>query len=401
MPIYEYEAKSNTGQVLNGKMDVVDENAVVESLRKMGYFPTKIKKFSKGLNIDLGELKKVKIKDISIFCRQFSTIITSGISIMRGLEIVKQQTENPKLKSTLEAVLDDVQRGVGLSDAMERHDAFPRMLINMVEIGEASGTLDKIMDRMAIYYEKEYKLSQRVKQALTYPIVLGCVSILVVVFLVTTVIPSFVNMLGDKSALPLPTKIVMGLSNFMVTKWYLLVLGIIGIVGGVIAYKNSDSGRLQLDGILLKLPIYGKIYKKIITSRFARTFGILMGSGVPLIQSFSICSNVVGNAVIKELLDSTSDAVKKGAGIGDTLATKGVFPLMLTQMIKIGEESGTLDEVLEKTSDFYDTEVDTASTQLTTMIEPVIIVALGLVVGFIIISIMLPMFSMFDAISGM
>lgn len=401
MPIYEYEAKSNTGQVLNGKMDVVDENAVVESLRKMGYFPTKIKKFSKGLNIDLGELKKVKIKDISIFCRQFSTIITSGISIMRGLEIVKQQTENPKLKSTLEAVLDDVQRGVGLSDAMERHDAFPRMLINMVEIGEASGTLDKIMDRMAIYYEKEYKLSQRVKQALTYPIVLGCVSILVVVFLVTTVIPSFVNMLGDKSALPLPTKIVMGLSNFMVTKWYLLVLGIIGIVGGVIAYKNSNSGRLQLDGILLKIPIYGKIYKKIITSRFARTFGILMGSGVPLIQSFSICSNVVGNAVIKELLDSTSDAVKKGAGIGDTLATKGVFPLMLTQMIKIGEESGTLDEVLEKTSDFYDTEVDTASTQLTTMIEPVIIVVLGLVVGFIIISIMLPMFSMFDAISGM
>jgi type IV pilus assembly protein PilC len=231
--------------------------------------------------------------------------------------------------------------------------------------------------------------------------VLGAVSILVVVFLVTTVIPSFVSMLGDKTALPLPTKIVMGLSNFMVTKWYLLILSIVGIVGGIIAYKNSDSGRLQLDGMLLKLPIYGKIYNKIITSRFARTFGILMGSGVPLIQSFSICANVVGNAVIKELLDHTADAVKKGAGIGDTLASKGIFPLMLTQMIKIGEESGTLDEVLEKTSDFYDTEVDTATAQLTTMIEPVIIVVLGLVVGFIIISIMLPMFSMFDQISNM
>ncbi len=401
MPVYEYEAKSTSGSVLKGKMESADELVVVDALRKMGYFPMKVKLYKPGLNIDLSEFQRVTIKDISIFCRQFSVIITSGISILRGLEIVRQQTENSKLKKELGIVLDDVQRGNGLSSAMAKHKIFPSMLINMIEIGETSGTLDKIMERMASYYEKEYKLNQKIKQAMTYPIVIAIVAIGVVTFLVTNVIPTFVGMLTSSgvTTLPLPTRIVIWLSDFIKFKWYLIIIFIIFFSVLFYIYRKSTSGRLALDKFKLKAPIFGKLYKKILTSRFARTFGILMGSGVPLMQSLGICGNIAGNAVIKNVLDYTSEHVKKGAGIGDTLESEGVFPLMLTQMIKIGEESGALDDVLTKTSDFYDNEVDTATAQLTTMIEPVIIVILGAVVGFIILSIILPMFEMYNSVA--
>lgn len=401
MPVYEYEAKSTSGSILKGKMESADELVVVDALRKMGYFPMRVKVYKPGLNIDLSEFQRVTIKDISIFCRQFSVIITSGISILRGLEIVRQQTENSKLKKELGSVLDDVQRGNSLSSAMAKYKAFPSMLVNMIEIGETSGTLDKIMGRMTSYFEKEYKLNQKIKQAMTYPIVIAIVAIGVVTFLVTNVIPTFVGMLTSSgvTTLPLPTRIVIGLSDFIKFKWYIIIIFIIFFSVLFYLYRKSTSGRLVLDKFKLKAPIFGKIYKKILTSRFARTFGILMGSGVPLMQSLVICSNIAGNVVIKNVLDYTSEQVKKGAGIGDTLESKGIFPVMLTQMIKIGEESGALDDVLTKTSDFYDNEVDTATAQLTTMIEPVIIVVLGVVVGFIILSIILPMFEMYNSVA--
>lgn len=401
MPVYEYEAKSTSGSILKGKMESSDELVVVDALRKMGYFPMSIKIYKSGMNIDLSEFKRVTIKDISIFCRQFSVIITSGISILRGLEIVRQQTENSKLKKELGIVLDDVQRGNSLSIAMSKHKIFPSMLVNMIEIGETSGTLDRIMERMATYFEKEYKLSQKIKQAMTYPIVIAIVAIGVVTFLVTNVIPTFVSMLTSSgvTTLPLPTRIIIGLSDFIKYKWYLIIIFIVVFSILFYIYRKSNSGRLTLDKFKLYAPIFGKLYKKILTSRFARTFGILMGSGVPLMQSLVICSNIAGNAVIKNVLDYTAEHVKKGASIGDTLESKGVFPLMLTQMIKIGEESGTLDDVLTKTSDFYDSEVDTATAQLTSMIEPVIIVVLGVVVGFIILSIILPMFEMYNSVA--
>lgn len=402
MPIYEYEAKSTSGSILKGKMESSDELVVVDTLRKMGYFPMTIKEYMPSRNIGLDQFKRVTIKDISIFCRQFSVIITSGISILRGLEIVREQTENSKLKKELGNVLEDVQRGNSLSAAMAKHKIFPSILVNMIEIGETSGTLDRIMERMAAYFEKEYKLSQKIKQAMTYPIVIAIVAVGVVTFLVTNVIPTFVGMLTSSgvTTLPLPTRIIIGLSNFIKYKWYLIIIFAIVLYILFYIYRKSDSGRLILDKFKLGVPIFGKIYKKIITSRFARTFGILMGSGVPLMQSLVICSNIAGNVIIKNALNYTAEHVKKGAGIGDTLESQEVFPLMLTQMIKIGEESGTLDNVLAKTSDFYDNEVDTATAQLTSMIEPVIIVILGAVVGFIILSIILPMFEMYNSLGA-
>lgn len=401
MLIYEYEAKSISGAILRGKMESSDELTVVDTLRKMGYFPIRVKVYKPGMNIDLSEFKRVTIKDISIFCRQFSVIITSGISILRGLEIVRQQTENSKLKRELGNVLDDVQRGNNLSAAMAKHKIFPSILVNMIEIGETSGTLDRIMERMAAYFEKEYKLNQKIKQAMTYPIVIAIVAVGVVTFLVTNVIPTFVGMLTSSgvTTLPLPTRIIIELSDFIKYKWYVIIIFIIAFSVLLYIYRKSDTGRNSLDKFKLSVPIFGKLYKKILTSRFARTFGILMGSGVPLMQSLVICSNIAGNVVIKNLLDYAAEQVKKGAGIGDALESQKVFPIMLTQMIKIGEESGTLDDVLAKTSDFYDNEVDTATAQLTSMIEPVIIVVLGVIVGFIILSIILPMFEMYNSIA--
>lgn len=400
MPVYEYKAKSISGDILKGKMESSDELVLVDTLRKMGYYPIAIKLYNPVNNIDLKQFKRVTIKDISIFCRQFSVIVNSGISILRGLEIVRQQTENSKLKRELGIVLDDVQRGKSLSNAMAKHSIFPPMLISMIEVGETSGTLDKIMERMASYFEKEYKLNQKIKQAMTYPIVIAIVAVAVVIFLVTNIIPTFVGMLSSSgvTTLPLPTRILIRVSDFIKYKWYLILLFTITFFTLFHFYRKSPSGRLKIDKLKLYAPIVGKVYRKVLTSKFARTLGILMGSGIPLMQSIEICASTSGNQVIKNMLDYTTEHIKKGESIGDTLESQGVFPLMLTQMIKIGEESGTIDDVLNKTSDFYDNEVDNVTAQLTSMIEPVIIIFLGVVVGFIILSVLMPMLEMYNTV---
>jgi type IV pilus assembly protein PilC len=399
MSMFEYEAKTMQGTPIKGKMDAVSEEAVISALRSKGYFPTSIRQNNSILSMDIGMLKKVKIKDIAIFCRQFAVIITAGIPVLRGLEIVKAQTENKKLKKILTEVFDDVQKGRTLSDAMKKHKDFPDMLCNMITVGEASGTLDMILERMALFYEKENKLNQKVKGAMTYPIAVSIFALGVVVLLITKVLPTFTGMLTSSGGeLPVPTKILMGISDFINTKWYLLVAGIIVIIVLIRTYLSTENGRYSFDNMKLKLPVFGKLYKKVATARFARTFGTLMGSGIPIMNSIEICSNVIGNAVLQKLLESTQEDIKKGLGMGETLETRNIFPPMLTQMIKIGEEAGTLDEVLESTASFYDEEVDTATNQMTNLIQPVIIVILAVVVGFIIISILLPMFNMYDAV---
>lgn len=398
MPVYEYEAKTLHGAALKGKIEAVNEEIAAGNLRLKGYYPIRIREYKESFNIDVSKMKKVKVKDIAIFCRQFSVIISAGIGILKGLNIVKEQTENKKLRGMLEEVFDDVQKGKSLSEALKRHKDFPEMLANMVEVGESSGTLDLIMDRMATYYDKENMLNHKIKGALTYPAAISCFSIGVVVLLVTKVLPIFVGMLTQSGAtLPMPTKILLGVSDFITHKWYILIFVIALIYLFMKSYISSPQGRYSFDKVKMKIPVFGKLYLKIITARFARTFGTLMGSGVPLLNSIEICSNVVGNVIIKEVLKSTLDELRKGLGIGETLTTRGVFPIMLTQMIKIGEESGTLDSILNKTAEFYDGEVDTATAAMTSLIEPIIIIFLAVVVGFIVLSIVLPMFSMYNA----
>lgn len=402
MALYEYEAKTMEGTLLKGKMEAVDDSAVISSLRQKNYFPTYISLYKESSNLNLTQFKKVTIKDISIFCRQFSFIIVSGIGILRALEIAKEQTENPKLKKILNEVFEDVQKGISLSESMKKHKDLPEMLTNMVGVGEASGNLDKVMLRMADYYDKEYKQQKKIKGALNYPMMVGIFAIIVVIVLVTKVLPIFVsNIVASGGELPLPTKIVMGISSFLINKGIFLLAGLIilGIIFNIYL-KDNPEFKAGLDRLKLNMPIFGKIFRKIITARFARTFGMLISSGVSLIPSIEICATIVGNTIIKNVLQSTTEEIKKGGSIGESLEARNVFPLMLTQMIKIGEESGTLDEILDKTAEFYDGEVDTATQQLTTMLEPLIIVALAIVVGFIVLAMVMPMFGMYNALNS-
>jgi len=398
MPVFSYEAKNVQGILLKGKMEASDERAVTLMLREKSYYPVKVKIYKESLNVDIGSLKKITLKDIAIFCRQFSVITSAGITIIKAVDIVKEQTENPKLKKILMVVNQEIQKGKSFSVALREHKEMPDMLVNLVEVGETSGNLDKMMETVSKYYDKEYKQQQKVKQATTYPKVIVIFALSVVSGLVTFVVPSFTEtIVSSGGTIPMPTKIVMGIGDFF-KNYGLIVLIIAAFIFLTIKISGKKSrGDLKNDKYLMKLPVYGKIYNQIITARFARTFGILMSSGVPIIQSLEICTQVLNSKTIGETLTSLKEEVKKGAGIGGTLEDRKVFPPMLTQMIKIGEESGNLDEVLGKTADFYDDEVEVATAQMTSLIEPVIIIVLAFLVGFIVISIALPMFSMYDA----
>ncbi len=402
MPLYEYEAKTMQGTVVKGKLEAIDENTVITNLRGKNYYPMYVRQYKEAFNIEFSNYKKVSIKDIAIFCRQFAFTTSSGISILRAIKIVKEQSENLKLKKILDEVFNDLQKGKDFSEALRRHKEMPDMLVNMVEVGEVSGTLDRIMERMADYYDKEYKFSKKVSQAMTYPMVVSVFAIIVVIVLVVKVLPTFTGMLSSLGVgeLPLPTKIVMGISNAIRNQGLIILATLAFLILVIrIALRNDDVIQF-VDRLKLNVFIFGKLNKRIVTARFARTFGTLMASGVSLIQSIEICANVVGNRIIADALRSSRDEIKKGTSLGETLEVRNVFPMMLTQMIKIGEESGTLDSILEKTAEFYDNEVDTATAQLATLIEPLIIIVLAVVVGFIVLSIILPIFSMYSAMGS-
>jgi type IV pilus assembly protein PilC len=402
MPSYQYEAKTLQGSIIKGKMEAENENAVRASLRERDYYPNNIKLANRSMDIDFSRYAKVSTQSISIFCRQFSFTVSAGMNILKAIDVVGEQTENKKLRNILKEVRSDIEKGSSLSDALRRHNDMPDMLVNMISVGEVSGTLDAVMLRMADYYEKGYKLQKKIKGSLTYPLIICVVAVIVVNLLLIFVLPTFVGMIvSSGGTLPLPTRIVMGLSGFM-KKYGLRLMGIVLILVLVIRaiLKNNIEAAEKLDMLKLKLPIFGKIMTKIVTARFTRTFGTLMSSGVPVLESIEICSKVVGNTMVSRILQSASEAVRKGQAIGTSIEGRGVFPVMLTQMMKIGEETGTLDDIMEKTAEFYDNEVDNATAQLSTLIEPLIIAVLGVVVGFIVIAMLLPMFDMYSAVAN-
>ncbi|MBU3110246.1 type II secretion system F family protein [Clostridium lacusfryxellense] len=401
MPVFVYEAKNVQGVLLKGKMEASDEKAVVMMIRDKSYYPVKIKEYKQSLNVDLSSLKVVSTKDISIFCRQFSVIVSAGISIVKAVDIVKEQSENPKLKKILFSVGEEIQKGKTLSMSLREHKDIPDMLVNMVEVGETSGNLDTILDTLAKYYENEHKQQQKISQATTYPKVIVIFAMVVVTGLVTFVVPTFTKMITDAGGdVPLPTKIVMGISDFFRGNLVAIILFILFVVIASKIFGSKGKRELKNDKYTMKMPVFGKLYLKVVTARFARTFGILLSSGVPMIESIETCAKVLNSRTISDILSSVKEEVKKGTGLGDALAAREIFPLMLTQMIKIGEESGNMDEVLSKTADFYDDEVSNATAQMTSLIEPLIIIGLTMVVGFIVVSIILPIFGMYDAAGG-
>ena len=400
---YAFKVRTPEGRVVEGTMDADGEAAVATRLRSQGLTPVQITKEKKAsLQMELTLFpKKVKLRDIAVFSRQFSTMIGSGLSLLRTLNILSEQTENPTLAKTIAAVRDDVERGSSLSGSMSKHPkVFSHLYVAMVRAGETGGQLDTVLNRVADNFEADYKLRQKVKSAMTYPVVVAGIAVLLVTIMLLFVVPTFANMFtGLGGTLPLPTAILMKLSK--AAKWLVPLLIVVAIVSRI-AYKrgraSSANVRYRSDRIKLKIPIFGDLFLKVAISRFTRTLGLLLRAGVPVLQALDIVSETTGNEVLARASQDVKESVRSGETMAGPLARHDVFPPMVVQMIGVGEDTGALDAMLDKVSDFYDQEVESTTESLTSLIEPLMIAVLGGVVGSMIVALYMPMFSIFDLI---
>ncbi|HTA77766.1 MAG TPA: type II secretion system F family protein [bacterium] len=340
---------------------------------------------------------KVSTKDVVIFSRQFSTMINSGLPILQGLSIVAEQAENKDFRGLMSKVRDDISNGIPLSEAISRHPkVFSTLYVNMVKAGEQGGILDIIFERLSEYMEKAEGVTRKVKSAMMYPIVVMSVACLVVIFLMVKVVPTFAEVFQSFGAeLPLPTRMVLGLSNFLISpKAVFLVIFVVGAIIAFNLYKRTKSGAFNVDKVILKLPVFGVLARKAAVAKFARTFGTLIKSGVPIMDALETVAKTSGNLVVEKALIDARDSVRAGKTLTQPLKESNIFPPMVTQMINVGEETGALDAMLSKVADFYEEEVDTAVDGITTIIEPILIVFLGVTLGFIVVAMFMPMFEL-------
>ena len=401
MATYKYVALNNSGEAINGTYSANDRSQLLTMIRDNGYHPVKITELVDKKDVrELNFVKKVKIQDIAVLCRQFYSMLNAGVTVVKCLDILYQQTENKRLKTIVYKVYETVQKGEPLSEAMRMHsDVFPELLINMIETGEVSGTLDNVMDRMATHYEKENKLKSKIKATMIYPIALSIVAVLVVIFLLTFVMPTFMGVFESSGTeLPGPTKLLMSISSTLKNYWYIVFGVILAAFYLFRGYIASEKGRLKWDAFKLRLPIIKGTIEKMSTARFTRTLSTLLSSGIPLLQSMEVVSRTVGNRLVAKAILDAKDDMNKGMDLAGPIKKSGMFPPMVDSMIRIGEESGTLDEILGKTADFYEEELELALQKMSSLIEPVIIVVMGGVIGFIVLSMVLPMFEMMNAI---
>ncbi|MGV1061194.1 type II secretion system F family protein [Clostridium perfringens] len=400
MANFKYKAINSEGQRIEGSQSADSESQVREMLLSNQYYPLSIEKENSKNKSSFSFDRKVKLKDIAVFCRQFYVMLDSGLSIGKTLNILIEQGEKPKLREALIGVNSDIKRGETLASSMgKRKDVFPKLLTSMVDAGERSGNLDIILKRMAEYYEKETKIRGKIKSAMIYPIVLGVVAIIAITFILTFVMPTFVQMFEENNVeLPMSTKMVLGTSKMLgkygVIFFLVLVIGII-LLG---KYLKSEEGQYKLSVINLKLPVIKKLTQKIVVSRFTRTMGIVSSSGMSLVTSLEIVASVVGNKIAEKELLKVKEKVLKGEGLGDSIMNIKIFPPMLASMVKVGEEAGSLDSILDKTADFYDDELEREIQTVTALIEPAMIVVMGVIIGFLLISILTPMFKMYNSI---
>lgn len=400
MANYKYKAINSEGQRIEGTQTADSESQVREILLSNEYYPLSIEKDNSKSKKHFSFRHKVKLKDIAVFCRQFYVMLDSGLSVGKTLNILMEQDENQKMKEALIGVNADVKRGETLANSMrKRKDVFPRLLTSMVDAGEKSGNLDMILKRMADYYEKENKIRGKIKSAMIYPIVLGIVAIIAITFILTFVMPTFIQMFEENNVeLPAITKVVLATSK-MIGK-YGIIIFIILVVGIYFLgkYFRSEEGQYKLSHINLKVPIIKKLTQKIIVSRFTRTLGIVSSSGMSLVTSLEVVASVVGNKIAEKELLGVKDKVIRGESLGESIMKIKIFPPMLGSMVKVGEESGSLDSILDKTADFYDDELEREIQTATALIEPLMIVIMGIIIGILLISILTPMFKMYNSI---
>ncbi|HAT4171615.1 type II secretion system F family protein [Clostridium perfringens] len=400
MANFKYKAINSEGQRVEGSQSADSESQVREMLLSNQYYPLSIEKENSKNKISFSFNRKVKLKDIAIFCRQFYVMLDSGLSIGKALNILIEQGEKPKIREALIGVNGDLKRGETLASSMrKRKDVFPNLLTSMIDAGERSGNLDIILKRMAEYYEKETKIRGKIKSAMIYPIVLGVVAIIAITFILTFVMPTFVQMFEENNVdLPMSTKMVLGTSKMLGKYGIIIFLILVTAIILLGKYLKSEEGQYKLSIINLKIPVIKKLTQKIIVSRFTRTMGIVSSSGMSLVTSLEIVASVVGNKIAEKELLKVKEKVLKGEGLGDSIMKIKIFPPMLASMVKVGEEAGSLDSILDKTADFYDDELEREIQTATALIEPAMIVVMGIIIGFLLISILTPMFKMYNSI---
>ena len=399
MPVWNYTARTLTGELQSGSIDLPSENDVVAHLRKNRMIVVKVSQAPKELKFDMFK-KGVTTRDIVIFTRQFATMINSGLPLVQALDILAEQSENPSLKEVTKAVVYDVESGHTLADALRKHPkAFTELYVNMVAAGEAGGILDTILLRLATFMEKNDALVRKVKGAMIYPAVIFTVAAGAILILLIFVIPVFQDMFaGIGQQLPLPTLIVIGASNLLKRWWWAIGLGLGALFFGTRKYYSTPDGKLNLDKLLLNVPVLGDLIRKSAVSRFTRTLGTLIASGVSILDGLEITAKTAGNRVIHDAVMESRASIAGGETIAAPLQKSKVFPPMVISMIAVGEQTGGLDEMLSKIADFYDEEVDAAVEALLSLMEPVMIVALGVIVGGMIVAMYLPIFGMISAV---
>jgi type IV pilus assembly protein PilC len=401
MAHFNYKARDSKGELVTGKIDARDEFVVASQLRLKNIYPFSISEIAtKDENSKKRSLKSIPYKDLVVFCKQFHTMIVAGLTVIGCIDLLKKQSQNKTLSYILNKVYNDLQKGLGLSDALKEHSKIlPVIMISMIEVGEVSGNIDIALERLVVHFTKENKIKQKILTAMMYPLIIGFISILLVFFMLVFIVPKFIGIFDNfDMELPLPTKILKFVSEFL--RSYRFIVSI-PIVIGLFKYisfkvKNSKMAKNIYDRKIIKIPIIGGNYVKILASRFSRSLSILLKTGIPLIQALEIIGKVVDNIVITKGIENVIEEVRNGSSLAEPLEKIGIFPIMVIQMISIGEDSGSLDSIVETIADFYDDEVDVATNKIISMLEPLMIFVLAIIIGSIVISMIYPMFKMYQ-----
>jgi type IV pilus assembly protein PilC len=402
---FKYAVRDRGGHLVQGELAAETEAALVQRLKSMGYAPVSIEQTGGGMKKEIkipGFGPKVKLKDLAIFSRQFATMINAGLSLMRALSILAEQTDNPELARVNAEVRNDVEAGQSLSAAMGKFPkVFPPLMVNMCKAGEVGGFLDAVLVQIAENYEAEVKLRSKIKSAMTYPIVVGCIALIAMTIMLTFVVPSFASIFSSLGTpLPKPTQILVDISKWMK---FLLPLGIIGGIGGTIGWKrirHREGVRRVVDPWKLKVPVFGMLFSKVAIARFARNLGTMIRSGVPILQALDIVAETTGNWTITAAVKDIQESVRQGESLTQPLSQHDVFPPMVVQMMSVGEDTGALDTMLAKIAEFYDQEVEATTESLTALIEPIMIAVLGGLVGSMIVCLYLPIFDVYNHIGS-
>jgi type IV pilus assembly protein PilC len=403
MPVFIWEGTTRKDEGKKGEMEAADELAVRGQLRRQGFKSIEIRKKPKDLAEYLPFLQgKVKEKDVVVFCRIFSTMINAGLPLIQCLDLLAQQEQNAAFKKIIKAVKEDVEGGASLTEALRKYPkVFDELFVNLIAAGEAGGILDVILERLSSYMEKAMKLKSKVKGAMTYPISVLVISVGVVTLLLLKVIPVFQKMFeGMGGQLPGPTQFLVDASEFAQNYWWIMAGIIVAIYIAISRFYKTEKGRWTIDSLILKAPVFGPLLRKVAVAKFSRTLSTMMSSGVPILEGLSIVSKTSGNVVVEAALVKTRQSISEGRTISEPLLETGIFPPMVVQMIAVGEATGALDAMLSKIADFYDDEVDAAVDAMTALLEPVMMVFLGGIVGGMIIAMYLPIFKMAGAVGG-